>query len=160
MLFRSELRGRVDRLLDDSAADDATLKAELKEKLGIELLASPNPRGRKPITADLPRGLDRVTSRGVPVCRAGFPFDFLGCRHEEERFLFRAPDLPSDGKPPNRVRHEKCSGTVNAPAPDSWAPLAARPKATRIQRRIRTRIGGPFRLGVRRRVTHVPRPKR
>jgi len=93
-----ELQGQVDRLLDDSAADDAALKAELKEKFDVELLASPNPRGRKPITTDLPRGLDHVTNRGVPVCRAGFPFDFLGCRHEAERFLFRAPDAPADGK--------------------------------------------------------------
>lgn len=92
-----QLVGNVTRLLDDSAADDAKLKATVAEKFGMELLASPNPRGRKPITTDLPRGVDHLTSLGVPVCRAGFPFDFLGCRHDEERFLFRAPDAPAPG---------------------------------------------------------------
>ncbi len=91
-----ELRGRVTRLLDDSAADDSKLKATLAEQFSVELLASPNPRGRKPITTNLPRGLDHLTNLGVPVCRAGFPFDFLGCRHEEKRFLFRAPDASLD----------------------------------------------------------------
>lgn len=98
-----ELRGKVTRLLDDSAADDAKLKAALKEQFSVELLASPNPRSRKPITTDLPRGFDHITNLGVPVCRAGFPFDFLGCRHEERRFLFRAPDAPSDRKPTSEV---------------------------------------------------------
>ncbi len=98
-----ELQGLVTRMLDDSAADDAKLKAELAEQFGVELLAPPNPRNRKPITSDLPRGLDRVTNLGVPVCRAGFPFDFLGCRHDEERFLFRAPDTPPEGKLPREA---------------------------------------------------------
>jgi hypothetical protein len=92
-----ELKGQVNRVLDDSAADDAKLKATLTEKFAVELLTAPNPRGRKPITADLPRGVDHLTSLGVPVCRAGFPFDFVGCRHEEKRFLFRAPDAPMEG---------------------------------------------------------------
>jgi hypothetical protein len=93
-----ELNGVLTRLLDDSAADDATLKATLKERFGVELLTAPNPRGRKPITTDLACGVDHVTTQGVPVCRAGVHFDFLGSRHEEKRFLFRAPDAPVDGK--------------------------------------------------------------
>ena len=28
----------------------------------------------------------------TPVCQAGYPFDFLGCRHDTKHFLFRAPD--------------------------------------------------------------------
>lgn len=92
-----ELKGRVNRVLDDSAADDATLKTTLVERFSVELLCSPNPRGRKPLTTGLPRGVHHLTSLGVPVCRAGFPFDFLGCRHEEKRFLFRAPDAPMEG---------------------------------------------------------------
>ena len=92
-----ELKGQVNRVLDDSAADDATLKTTLVEQFSVELLCAPNPRGRKPITTDLPRGVDHLTNLGVPVCRAGFPFEFLGCRHEEKRFLFRAPDAPMEG---------------------------------------------------------------
>lgn len=50
------------------------------------------PRARKPIRKNLPRSVDHLTSLGVPVCAAGFPFDFLGCRHAEGRFLFQAPE--------------------------------------------------------------------
>ncbi len=93
-----ELRGRVTRLLDDSAADDKALKQKLDDDFSIELLASPNPRGRKPLTSDLPRGVDHITPGGTPVCQAKYPLDFLGCRHESKRFLFRAPD-DDNGQP-------------------------------------------------------------
>jgi hypothetical protein len=44
-----------------------------------------------PMRADLPRGLDHLTPRGVPVCRAGYPFELLGVRHDTQHFLFAAP---------------------------------------------------------------------
>lgn len=93
-----ELKKVVTRVLDDGAADDQGLKDRIRETLSIELLASPNPRGRKPIKQDLPQGIDRLRSSGTPVCAEGFPFDFLGCRHPTRRFLFRAPRL-ADGTP-------------------------------------------------------------
>ena len=93
------LKGTVTRVLDDRAADDAGLKAAVAERFAVQLVAPLNPRGRKPITTDLPRGIDHLTNLGVPVCRAGFPFDFLGCRSSEERFLFRAPDAPAARSP-------------------------------------------------------------
>lgn len=36
--------------------------------------------------------LDHITPTGTPVCRAGYPFDFVGCRYDTPRFLFRAPE--------------------------------------------------------------------
>ena len=93
-----ELRDKVTRVLDDGALDDAEIKAEVADRFDAQLLASPNPRARKPIRDDLPRGMDHLTNLGVPVCAAGFPFDFLGCRHTDERYLFRAPD-DEEGKP-------------------------------------------------------------
>jgi hypothetical protein len=87
-----ELEGHVTRVLDDGALDDAGIKAQVLADFGAELYATPNPRARKPIRKGLPRGVDHLTNLGVPVCAAGFPFDFLGCRHADERFLFRAPD--------------------------------------------------------------------
>jgi len=36
--------------------------------------------------------MDHITPTGTPVCRAGYPFDFVGCRHDTKRFLFRAPE--------------------------------------------------------------------
>ncbi|MCH5374705.1 MAG: hypothetical protein JJ992_12075 [Planctomycetes bacterium] len=86
-----DLRGQVKRLLDDGAADDSKLKATVYDTFGIELLAPINPRRRKPIRDNLPRGMDHLTPRGVPVCRAGYPFDLLGFRQDTERFLFQAP---------------------------------------------------------------------
>lgn len=92
------LEGRIDKLLDDRAADDRTLKAQMEERWDIELMASINPRGRKAQRTDLGRGIDHITATGTPVCRQGFPFDFVGCRHQEQRFIFRAPN-DATGKP-------------------------------------------------------------
>ncbi len=86
-----DLKGLVTRVLDDGAADDAELKAAIQEDLGIQVLAPINPRRRGPMRADLPRGLDHLTPRGVPVCRAGYPFELLGVRHDTQHFLFAAP---------------------------------------------------------------------
>jgi hypothetical protein len=87
-----DLKGIVTRLLDDGAADDPALKSEIKTTFDIELLAPINPRRRGPIRDDLPRGIDHLTPRGVPVCQAGFPFELLGFRQETERFIFTAPE--------------------------------------------------------------------
>jgi hypothetical protein len=97
-----DLRGQVKRLLDDGAADDSKLKAMVDDTFGIELLAPINPRRRKPIRDNLPRGIDHLTPRGVPVCRAGYPFDLLGYRKDTERFLFQAP--------PDSVGESVCVG--------------------------------------------------
>jgi len=87
-----DLRGIVQRVLDDGAADDQTLKAAVQEQWRVQLVAPINPRSRRPIDDDLPRGVDHITPTGTPVCQAGYPFDFLGCRHDTKRFLFRAPN--------------------------------------------------------------------
>jgi hypothetical protein len=86
-----DLRPLVRRVLDDGAADDPQLKASLREQFGIELLAPINPRRRQPVRGELPRGIDHLTPRGVPVCQAGYPFELLGFRKATEHFLFRAP---------------------------------------------------------------------
>jgi hypothetical protein len=86
-----DLKGLINRVLDDGAADDAKLKAAIQEDLQIEVLAPINPRRRGPIRADMPRGIDHLTPRGVPVCRAGYPFELLGVRRDTEHFLFAAP---------------------------------------------------------------------
>jgi hypothetical protein len=87
-----DLKGVVTRVLDDGAADDPALKSEIMTTFGIELLAPINPRRRGPIRNDLPRGIDHLTARGVPVCQAGYPFELLGFRQQTERFIFTAPD--------------------------------------------------------------------
>jgi len=86
-----DLKGLITRVLDDGAADDAELKAAILEDLKIEVFAPINPRRRNPIRNDLPRGLDHLTPRGLPVCRAGYPFELLGVRHDTKHFLFAAP---------------------------------------------------------------------
>jgi hypothetical protein len=92
-----DLRELVTRVLDDGAADDSQLKASIREQFGIELLAPINPRRRQPIRGELPRGIDHLTPRGVPVCEAGYPFELLGFRKATEHFLFRAPS-DAEGK--------------------------------------------------------------
>jgi hypothetical protein len=82
---------KIQRLLDDSAADHQHLKDTLARDFGIELLVSPNPRGRQPLQKNIPRGINHIRSAGTPVCAQGLPFDFLGCRHSSKHFLFRAP---------------------------------------------------------------------
>jgi hypothetical protein len=87
-----DLRGMIQRVLDDGAADDETLKAAAQSQWNVQLVAPINPRSRQPIGNDLPRGVDHITPTGTPVCQAGYPLDFLGCRHDTKHFLFRAPN--------------------------------------------------------------------
>jgi uncharacterized glyoxalase superfamily protein PhnB len=97
LLRHPDLQGMVTRVLDDGAADDLQLKASIQQQFGIELLAPINPRRRQPIRSELPRGIDHLTPRGVPVCEAGYPFELLGFRKATEHFLFRAPQ-DAEGK--------------------------------------------------------------
>jgi len=85
-------------VLDDSALDDEAIRKKIKDRFEIDLRVQPNSRGRKPILDDLPRGIERITPTGTPVCKAGFPFDLLGVRKETEHFLFRTPTR-EDGEP-------------------------------------------------------------
>jgi len=81
----------VQRVLYDSACDDAPLKQLFQDKLGIELKASFNPRRSKAITETLPRGIEKITPYGVPICLAGHEFDYQGIRYASEKFIYRAP---------------------------------------------------------------------
>jgi hypothetical protein len=86
-----ELAAAIERVLYDSACDDAELKAHFGEELGVELKASFNPRRAKAITNDLPRGIEKITPYGVPICFAGHELDYKGIRYENEKFIFEAP---------------------------------------------------------------------
>jgi len=86
------LEGTIERVLDDGAADDADLKKTIQQEMHIEVMAPINPRNRQPITESLPRGIDRITPTGTPICEAGYPLDLAGCRRDTDRFIFRAPD--------------------------------------------------------------------
>jgi hypothetical protein len=66
-----QLTDSVERVLYDSACDDADLRAQFNNDLGVELKASFNPRRSKPITENLPRGIEEITPYGVPICIAG-----------------------------------------------------------------------------------------
>jgi hypothetical protein len=85
------LRASIERVLYDSACDDGALKARFNDEMGIELKASFNPRRSKPITEQLPRGIQKITPYGVPVCLAGHEFDYKGCRYASEKFIYEAP---------------------------------------------------------------------
>ena len=87
----SDLAESVQRVLYDSACDDAALKQRFEQELGLELKASFNPRRSKTITEDLPRGIEKITPYGVPICLAGYEMDYQGIRYANEKFIYRAP---------------------------------------------------------------------
>jgi hypothetical protein len=93
-----DLKPAITRILDDGAADDQALKDSFQVKWKIELLAPINPRRRGPITQDLPRGIDHLTPIGLPVCQQGYPFEFVTCRHDTQKYVFQAP-CGEDGLP-------------------------------------------------------------
>ncbi len=83
----------LDIVLDDSALDDEAIRKQVKDCQGLDLRVEPNRRARKAIEKDLPKGIDRITGGGTPVCEAGFPLDLLDVRKKLEQFLFRAPPI-------------------------------------------------------------------
>ena len=93
-----EIKGEIERVLYDSACDDEELKRRFQKDLGIELKASLNPRRRKDITEDLPRGMERLTPRGEVICMAGHEMEYQGMRIENEKFIYGSP-LNADGLP-------------------------------------------------------------
>jgi hypothetical protein len=86
-----EITGSIKRVLYDSACDDDLLKKRFKDKSGVDLKASFNPRRAKAVTEDLPRGMEKITPYGVPVCLAGHEMDYRGIRYDSEKFIFQAP---------------------------------------------------------------------
>jgi len=91
-----EIKPWIDTVLYDSACDDKQLKSKFKNELEIELKASMNPRGKKEITKDLPRGIAKITPYGVPICDAGIELEYKGIRFLSEKFIYQAP-ITSDG---------------------------------------------------------------
>jgi len=86
-----DLATSINRVLYDSACDDAELKTRFKDALGVELKASFNPRRSKATTEALPRGIEKITPYGVPVCSAGHEMDYRGIRYDREKFIYEAP---------------------------------------------------------------------
>ncbi len=85
------LEASIARVLYDSACDDAELKLQFKDELGLELKASFNPRRSRPITQDLPRGIEKITPYGVPICMAGHEMTYQGIRYANECFIYGPP---------------------------------------------------------------------
>jgi len=92
-----DLAQAVERVLYDSACDDATLKQRFQDEFGIELKASFNPRRSKVITDALPRGMLKITPYGVPICLAGYEMEYQGIRYASETFIYRAPQKDGEG---------------------------------------------------------------
>lgn len=86
-----DLATEIERVLYDSACNDADLKAQFETELGVDLVASFNSRRAKTVTEDLPRGIDRITPSGVPICLAAYEFDYKGIRYDNEKFIYEAP---------------------------------------------------------------------
>jgi hypothetical protein len=81
----------IDTVLYDGAADSQGLKDKFDEDFGIRLRASLNPRRRKSVTVNLPRGMEKITPYGTLFCNAGYEMDYKGMRYESEKFIYHAP---------------------------------------------------------------------
>ncbi len=92
------LKESIERVLYDSACDDADLKQQFKAELDLDLKASFNPRRSHPVTTDLPRGIEKITPYGTPICFAGYEMEYQGIRYANERFIY-GPPLGVDGLP-------------------------------------------------------------
>jgi hypothetical protein len=86
-----EVKTWFETALYDSACDDPKLKEQFEKDLGIQLKTSMNPRRRKPITEDLPRGMEKLTPYGDLICRGGFDMNFKGIRQSTGTFIYQAP---------------------------------------------------------------------
>jgi len=81
----------IDTVLYDGAADTQRLKEKFDKDLNIRLRASLNPRRRKSVTINLPRGMEKITPYGTLFCNAGYEMDYKGMRYESEKFIYHAP---------------------------------------------------------------------
>ena len=81
----------IDTVLYDGAADTQGLKDKFDKDFSIRLRASLNPRRRKSVTANLPRGMEKITPYGTLFCSAGYEMDYKGMRYESEKFIYHAP---------------------------------------------------------------------
>ena len=86
-----DLATSINRVLYDSACDDAELKARFKDELDVELKASFNPRRSKATTVNLPHGIAKIPPYEVPVCVAGYELDYQRIRYDREKFIYEAP---------------------------------------------------------------------
>ncbi|MCP5004217.1 MAG: hypothetical protein GY941_09795 [Planctomycetes bacterium] len=86
-----EVKPWIDTVLYDSACDSKDLKEKFQKEVGIELKTSLNPRRKKAVTKDLPRGIERITAYGVPICIAGYEMQYKGMRYENEKFIYQSP---------------------------------------------------------------------
>ena len=51
-------------------------------------LNTPHPKiSAKAITKDLPRGIEKITPYGSPICLAGHELDYKGIRYDSEKFI-------------------------------------------------------------------------
>lgn len=86
-----EVRPWIDTALYDAACCDQGLKDMFQKELNVVLMASFNPRGKKDVTEDIPRGMEKITPYGIPVCKGGHDMDYTGKRNDTGTFIYKAP---------------------------------------------------------------------
>ena len=86
-----EVKSWIQTSIYDSACDSQQLKDKFRDELGIELKASLNPRRKKTVTDNLPRGMKKLTPYGNLICNAEFEMEYKGSRYNTEKFIYQAP---------------------------------------------------------------------
>jgi len=85
------IQPHIKAALYDSACCDEKLKITFKDELNINLKASLNPRGRKTIEENLPKGMKKLTPYGNLVCNQGHDMDYQGVRTKSETYIYGPP---------------------------------------------------------------------
>jgi hypothetical protein len=85
------LRNKFDTILADMAMDDLELKDAVEEHFGLILRTPINPRNRRPIIKDLPRGMKTLSPSGGLICKADREMSYRGVRFKSEEFLYGPP---------------------------------------------------------------------
>lgn len=86
-----EIKPTIKRVLYDSSCDNGELKRKLMDDFGIELKTSFNPRAKKEVVTNLPRGIEKITPYGSVICIGGQELDYKGIRYKNEKFIYQAP---------------------------------------------------------------------
>lgn len=94
----SGLEAVVEVALYDSACDIEKLRDTLKDKFGITLKTTVNPKRRLPVTDNLPKGLASISPYGTVTCNGAYELDYRGRRKEDQAYVFTAP-VTDEGKP-------------------------------------------------------------
>ncbi len=86
-----EIAPWIDTALYDSACDSDALKQKFADDFDIVLKSSMNPRRRKTVTENLPRGMSKLTPQGSLICNENIEMEYQGIRRNSDKYIYKSP---------------------------------------------------------------------